>query len=245
MDNSTIDHINQDLTDARRKLEQQNQAIASLTDEKKNLEQRLESSIAQAPDTARIDALQTRIKQMEADKAALQDQLSQVQTGSTAQAGAGELTQAQDKIKELQTENGLLRASIENPGQSIELTNSVVIQQIRQSLDDTNRKLQQETELAARLARENDELQKQLSTLSVAGTSQELAETKKSLAALRRKYSIQTEAALILLTEANIKMAHQDRLNESLTRQNQDLQKQFEQPRQQREICRRRSSFGK
>ena len=228
VDAATLDHINQDLTDARRKLDEQNQTIASLTDEKKVLEKRLESSIATAPGTAQVDALQARIKQVEGDKAALQDQLNQLQAASAAKVDASELAQAQDQIKSLQTENKLLQASIEqNHGETIELTNSVVMEQIRQALNDTNQKLQQQTELAARLAQDNAELQKQIAALSAAGASKELAETRKSLTALRRKYSIQTEAALILLTEANIKMAHQDRLNSSLARQNRDLQKQL------------------
>jgi Flp pilus assembly protein TadD len=228
VDNSTLDRITQDLASARQKLEDQSRSITALTEEKKALEKRLETSLPTAPDSAQIDALQLRIKQVESDKIALQDQLNAAKAAAAAKVDASELAKAEDRVKALQRENNLLRASVEqNHGGTIELTNSVVMEQIKQSLDDTNQKLQQQTEQVAKLSREKAELQKQIDLLTAAGNSKELAETKKSLAALKRKYSIQTEAALILLTEANLKMARQDRINSALTKQAAGLQKQL------------------
>ena len=232
VDAATLNRLGQDLADAKRRLDEQGKQIAALTQEKEDLQKQLaatsgaDTKVAAA--TTQITALQAQIQQAETDKAALQDKLKSLQAAQATLVDAKQLAQAQEKIKELQKENNLLRTGMEQ-GQtgSIQLTNSVAMQQLRQSIADLNRKLQEQTDLVAKLAGDKEALQKQLDAASNAAVTKELAQTKQSLAKLQRKFSIQTEAAVILISEANIKMAHMARANTNMVAQNKTLQKQL------------------
>jgi Flp pilus assembly protein TadD len=232
VDADALNRLQQDLTDAKQRLDDQAKAIDSLTQEKETLQKKL--AAVGSPDdkaaviAAQVTALRSQIQQAEADKAALADKLKAAQAAAATTVDASKLQQAEAKIRDLQKENNLLRVSVEQ-GQtgSIQLTNSVALEQLRQSLDDLNRKLQEQTDLVAKLNREKAELQKKLDAASNSATTKELAQTKKDLAALKRKFSIQTDAAIILISEANLKLARMAKVNTNLTAQNKNLQKQL------------------
>lgn len=229
VDPATLERLNKDLTEARRKLEDNSKAIVTLTQEKDALQKQLTTMGADnkaANNSSPTAALQEQLKQLEADKAALQAKLNEAAAAQAAMVDAKQLAQLEDRLKQLQKENTLLRAGLEQrQSEGIQLTNTVILAQNRQELGELNRKLQEQTGLAAKLAQEKTTMQKQLAAASQ--TAKELEQTKQSLAILKRKYSIQTEAAIILLSEANLKMARQAKINAGLTKDNQSLQKQL------------------
>ena len=229
VDAATLDRLQQDLTDAKKRLDDQAKAIDALTQEKEALQKKL-ASVGGADDkaAAQVTALRAQIQQAEANKAALADKLKAAEAAAATTVDASKLQQAEAKIRDMQKENKLLRVSVEQ-GQtgSIQLTNSVALEQLRQSLDDLNRKLQEQTDLVAQLNREKVDLRQQLEAVSNAATAKELAQTRKDLAALKRKFSIQTDAAIILISEANLKLAKMTKANTNLTAQNKTLQKQL------------------
>ena len=184
---------------------------------------------AEPSSAEQVRILQGQLQAAQTDKAALQDQVKALQAGQAAMVEAGQFAQAQEQIKELQKENHLLRIGIEQ-GQtgSIQLTNSVAMAQLRQSLADLNQKLQEQADLAAKLTLEKEALQKELDAKPAAPAAKELARTRQSLAALKRKHSIQTDAAIIVISEANLKIARMAKAYTNLTAQNQKLQTQYD-----------------
>ena len=228
VDAATMERISQNLTEARQRLEAQNKSIAALNQEKELLQKRLDATASKPADTE-ISALQAQIQKVEADKAALQDKLQAAQTAQKTMVDAKLLASTEDRLKELQKENNLLRAGMEEArAGTIQLTNATALDQMKQSLAATNQKLQEQFELATKLAREKDALQKQLdASLSMNATAKELTQTKKDFTLLKRKYYVQTEAAVILIAEANIKMNRLAKVNTGLTQQNSSLQKQL------------------
>ena len=227
VDPATLERLNKNLAEARIKLDENSQSIATLTQEKVALQKQLATAaeIKPANTSAQTSALQEQLKQLEAEKSALQAKLQEA-TDLAATADPKQLLQAEEKLKQLQKENSLLRAGLEQrQTDGIQLTNTVLLAQNRQELADLNRKLQEQTDLVAKLAQDKDAMQKQL--MAAALTDKELEQTKQTLATLKRKYSIQTEAAIILISEANIKMARQTKVNAGLTKENTSLQKQL------------------
>ena len=221
---ATLERLNKDLVEARAKLDENSQSIATLTQEKDLLQKQIASATEIKPEntTAQTTALQEQLKQLEADRTALQTLLNEAATTVDAK----QLAQAEEKLKQLQKENTLLRASLEQrQTDGIQLTNTVILAQNRQELAELNRKLQEQTGLATKLAQDKEAMQKQLDVAAL--ITKELDQTKQALATLKRKYSIQTEAAIILISEANIKLAHQAKLNTGLTKENASLQKQL------------------
>ncbi|MFM2081755.1 MAG: repeat containing protein [Verrucomicrobiota bacterium] len=221
VDTATLDRITQDLTGAKQKLTEQNQAIAALTTEKEILQKRVDAITT--GDTQRastlVAELQTQLAKLTAEKTALADQLKANQSSTVDTA---KLVKVEQQVKELQRENNLLRASVEK-GQSgnLQFTNITALAEL-------NAKLEQQTALITRLAADKAELQQQVDVLSAAGAAnRELATAKKSLTALKRKFDIQTEAAVILISEANLKMAKLTKANTTLTTQNTTLKKQL------------------
>lgn len=228
VDPAKLEQLGKDLAEARLKLDANTKTITTLTQEKDALQKQLTVAVAENKSGANLNqtaALQEQLKQLEADKTALAAKLKEA-AAQAALLDPRQLAQAEEKLKQLQKENTLLRAGLEQrQTDSIPLTNTVQLAQTRQELLELNRKLQEQTDLSAKLAQDKEAMQKQLAAANL--TAQELAETKRALAALKRKYSIQTEAAIILISEANLKIARQNKLNASLTKENQSLQKQL------------------
>ncbi|MFM2293823.1 MAG: repeat containing protein [Verrucomicrobiota bacterium] len=230
VDASTLDRITQDLAGAKAKLEEQNKAIAVLTSEKELLQKRVEAVSTDdgkgSATAAQLTTLQAQLNKVIAEKTVLADQLKTVQATTV---DAAKFARTEAAVKELQRENNLLRASVEK-GQSgaLQFTNTTAISELQRSLADLTAKLDTQTALVAKLNGEKSELQKQMDVLAAAGSSnRELVTTKKNLTALKRKFDIQTEAAVILISEANLKMAKLSRSNATLTTQNSTLKKQL------------------
>lgn len=224
---ATLERLNKDLLEARAKLDENSQSIAALTQEKDVLQKQIAAATEIKPvnTTTQTAALQEQLKQLEADKAALQTQLKDANDLAPT-VDAEQLAQAEEKLKQLQKENTLLRAGLEQrQTDGIQLTNTVLLAQNRQELAELNLKLQEQTGLATKLAQDKESMQKQLDIAAL--ITKELDQTKQTLATLKRKYFIQTEAAIILISEANIKMARQSKLNNGLTKENASLQKQL------------------
>ncbi|MCX6896335.1 MAG: hypothetical protein NTZ16_12720, partial [Verrucomicrobia bacterium] len=195
VDPAKLEQLGKDLAEARARLEVNSKSIAALTQEKDTLQKQLTVAVAENKPAANLNqtaALQEQIKQLEADKTALTAKLKEA-AAQAAMIDPKQVALTEEKLKQLQKENTLLRAGLEQrQTEAIPLTNTVQLAQTRQELLDLKRKLQEQTDLSAKLAQEKEATQKQLEAANL--TAKELAETKQALAALKRKYSIQTEA---------------------------------------------------
>jgi len=229
VDPAALERASAELAQARSKLEDNNKAIAALTQEKENLQKQLTTTIAEnkaGTNSNPTAPLLEQLKQVEVERADLQARLRAALAAQANSADARQLAQAEEKLKQLQKENALLRAGLEKgTSDGIRLTNTVQLAQNRLELETLTRKLKAQTEISARLAQEKAVMEKQLAAAN--HTAKELEQTRQSLATLKRKYTIQTEAAIILISEANLRIARQAKLNERLTQTNLSLQKQL------------------
>ena len=110
-----------------------------------------------------IRALVRELQQLKLERSVLESKLKEALSAQPAAIDARELAKAEERVKFLEKERALLQVSLEQ-GQARQpkLTDPAWIDELRKALADANRKLTDQTEKAAQLARENEILEVRL-----------------------------------------------------------------------------------
>jgi tetratricopeptide (TPR) repeat protein len=117
--------------------------------------------------TRQLSALQVQVGQLQADKGALENKLKEALAMRPAELDPGELASAQQKIKSLQQENDLLKVALDKEkSKTVAAGGVAAFEKISKELEESNRQLATQTELASRLAKEKSALQARIAALS-------------------------------------------------------------------------------
>src|SRR5262249_21247968 len=165
---------------------------------------------AQVTPESQISNLKDQVRQLEADKLILQAKLKEALGVQPAASDPRELAKAQETIKSLQKENDLLKVSLSQqkakaasptpskaPEQSADARNvaasNAALEQTKKALDEANRRLAEQSQLAAKLAVEKQALQAKLNNPKAQTDAALFAENhlhKKQLADLKAAPSV-------------------------------------------------------
>lgn len=214
----------QQLSDFRAKLAEQSGLVATLSEQNASLQKRLDAAtVEDSVYSNQVATLQQQLREVEAARLDMEAQLKGAQAGNASQLSA-----AEEKIKNLQKENNLLRASLESrPSHTLTTVDTANAEQTRKELAELNRKVQEQAEQIADLRREKEALQKQLETVvnadalakELADTKAELASTKLALQKLQRQFDDQTKAAVQIIADYRKKVRDQGKAAESMMKQ--------------------------
>ena len=144
-----------------------------------------------------LAGLTDQVRQLQADKATLEAKLKEAFSMQPATVDPRELTRAEEKIKNLQKENDLLKVSLdrEKP-KPAPAADTKALEEVRQSLAEANRKLAEQTKAASALALEKTALQNRLNNLTPSpANAAELETTRKALQDANRKLAEQSNLA--------------------------------------------------
>src|SRR5579872_3222339 len=114
---------------------------------------------------AQIKALSEQIRHLEADKVLLEAKLKEALSAQPAAVDPRELAKAEEKIKDLQKENDLLKVSLAEVKTNAVAANPAALEQARQALAEANRKAAQLTEANTALTLEKEALQARVKTV--------------------------------------------------------------------------------
>ena len=157
---------------------------------------------------AQIAGLRDQGRQLQADKAVLEAKLKEALSVQPAAADPRELARAEEKIRNLQKENDLLKVSLDQakvkPGTA---PDTKALDEARQVLADADRKLAEQTKTANALALEKAALQAKLDHLAANPSN-----------------TAELEASKQALQDANLKLADQSKLASGLTQEKEALQ---------------------
>lgn len=141
-----------------------------------------------------IADLQNQLRQLANDKSSLEAKLREALAARPAGADPVEYAKAQERIRSLEKESELLRASLaQEKEQVLSLAASSQLDQTKNELADTKRQLVEQTARATQLAQQNQALQAQIKTLSA--SSSDLAALKTENAALKQAAAIKSSGA--------------------------------------------------
>jgi Tfp pilus assembly protein PilF len=157
---------------------------------------------------AQLANLTEQVRQLQTDKSLLEAKLKESLAIKPAAVDPRELAAAEEKIKGLQKENDLLKVSLDQEkAKPAAAADMKTLEEARQGLAETNRKLAEQTKAANALALEKTALQTKLNNLTPSpSTETELNATKKALA------------------DANLKLAEQSRQSAGLALEKEALQ---------------------
>ena len=157
---------------------------------------------------AQAAALREQGRQLQADKAVLEAKLKEALSVQPAAVDPRELAKAEEKIRNLQKENDLLKVSLDQvKAKPMPASDTTALDQARQALADADRKLAEQTKAANALAAEKTALQAKLDQLAASPpNAAELAANKKAL------------------QEADLKLAEQSKLASGLAQEKETLQ---------------------
>jgi cytochrome c-type biogenesis protein CcmH/NrfG len=145
---------------------------------------------------------------LQADKAALEAKLKEALSVQPAAVDPRELARAEEKIRNLQKENDLLKVSLDQVKSKAAATpNGKALDETRRSLAEADRKLAEQTKAASALAVENAALQAKLTQVATGPSS-----------------AAELEASKKALQEAGIKISEQSKLTLSLSQEKEALQ---------------------
>lgn len=143
-----------------------------------------------------LEVLRQQVAQLQSDKALLEARLREALSVQPAAADPRELAQAQNRIRDLEKELELLRVALDQERQrQVPPDRSTEVEQLRRELEAARRELEEQRELARRLARDKASAEEQLTAQSLAAaqelqrTRQRVAELEQELAELRGRPS--------------------------------------------------------
>ena len=159
----------------------------------------------------RANQLQEQVRRLEADKVLLEAKLKEALSAQPASVDPRELAKSQDRLKELERENDLLKVSLEQ-ARTNALADPVVMAQARKQLEEANQKVAQLTDANKVLTAENQSLlarAKNVSTADEATTAlrEENEILKKEVAQLRSKGGAKGEDLNRQLLQAQAQVA--------------------------------------
>jgi Tfp pilus assembly protein PilF len=152
---------------------------------------------------AQLAALAEQARQLQADKAVLEAKLKEALSVQPAAMDPRDLARAEERIKVLQKENDLLKASLDQEkAKPVPAPDRKALDEARQALGTANSKLAEQSKLANDLARDKAALQEKLNALARSTVSAaELETTKKALQDATVKLSEQTKLTSDLTAE--------------------------------------------
>jgi Flp pilus assembly protein TadD len=157
---------------------------------------------------AQLAALREQGRQLQADKAVLEAKLKESLSVQPATVDPRELAKAEEKIRNLQKENDLLKVSLDQvKAKPVTAPDTKALNEAQQALAETDRKLAEQTKTANALALEKAALQAKLD---------QFAATPPNTADL--------EASKKALQEANLKLDEQSKLASGLAQERETLQ---------------------
>jgi Flp pilus assembly protein TadD len=106
----------------------------------------------------RVNQLQEQVRRLEADKVLLEAKLKEALSAQPLSVDPRELAKAQDRLKELERENDLLKVSLEQ-ARTNAVGNPAAMEQARKQLEEANQNVAQLTEANKALTAENQSLQ--------------------------------------------------------------------------------------
>ncbi|MEJ5238372.1 MAG: tetratricopeptide repeat protein [Limisphaera sp.] len=134
-----------------------------------------------------LEVLRQQVAQLQSDKALLEARLREALSVQPAAADPRELARAQNRIRDLEKELELLRVALDQERQrKMPPDRSAEVEQLRRELEATRRELEEQKELARRLARDKASAEEQLTAHSLAA-AQELQRTRQRIAELEQE----------------------------------------------------------
>ena len=203
-------YLNERLEALTEKLPQTNQVAATETNV---------TDTASAATNALLQ-LNDEIKRLNAQNALLEAKLKEALSVQPAAVDPRELAKAEEKIRELQKERDLLKATVEKKTPA---TDTPAMEQERQLLADIKARLSEEMQKSAMLRMENNQLKEQLTTVTTSGRggSKELRVARAMIAALQATNTALRSELFVLQSKSAEAPARNSEPNE-------DLQKQLE-----------------
>ncbi len=158
-------------------------------------------TIPAAPPAA-VSELQNNVNRLQAEKAILEAKLREALATQPAAVDPRELSRAQDRIQSLLKENELLKSNLD-AGKAVPRTEAETreIEDLKNALAESNRKLVDQSARANVLLAEQQELQQRLDATTAA--TNEVATLKQSLAETNRRLAEQTAVAEKSVSEKN------------------------------------------
>jgi hypothetical protein len=157
---------------------------------------------------AQVAALADQGRQLQADKAVLKAKLKEALSVQPAAVDPRELARAEEKIRSLQKENDLLKVGLDQAKtKPVTAPDTKALDEARQALGETNRKLAEQTKIANALALEKAGLQTKLDNLAASPPN-----------------AAELEPARKALQEANLKLVEQSKLASGLALEKETLQ---------------------
>jgi hypothetical protein len=157
---------------------------------------------------AHVAALADMGRQLQSDKAVLEAKLKESLSVQPAAMDPRELAKAEEKIRNLQKENDLLKVGLDQTkGKPLPATDTKALDEARQALAETNRKLAEQTKTADALAMEKATLQAKLDRPAASPPN-----------------ATELEATKNALQEANLKLAEQSKRSSALALEKEALQ---------------------
>src|SRR5262249_17293729 len=155
-----------------------------------------------------LNSLKDQVHQLQSEKIVLESKLKESFSAQPAAIDPRELTKTQDQVKTLQKENDLLKVTVGQQKVRLATTyDARAFEQTKQTHNDTNRKLAEQTDKANTLAQENAALQNKVKTM---------APSEWNAAAL--------EATKKALEDANRQLVEQRQLSSKLASDKESLQ---------------------
>jgi len=233
-----LEQTRQALADSNRKLTQQTEVTSALTREKEVLQKQVDYLSATDAATVKIaveleqtkrawDEAQRKLNQQTEtaagwakEKESLQKRLDALTAEASKVTAVGdEVRVLQERVNRTEADKALLEAKLR---EALAAQPAAIDPRELAKAEGKIQTLQKENELL------KTSLQQLQSKAGQPADTAALAQTKQTLTDARRKLAAQTEAATLLLAEANNKLGHQDKIVASLTQERNALQKRLE-----------------
>jgi hypothetical protein len=184
---------------------------------------------------AHLMALMNQGRQLQAEKAVLEAKLKEALSVQPAAVDPRELARAEEKIRNLQKENDLLRVSLEEGKvKPVPAADTKALDEARQALAEANRNLEEQTKAANALAQEKAALQAKVDQVGATPPkADDLEATKKALEEANQKLTEQSKLSSVLALEkealqARLKTLSSDaEASAALRKENELLKKQL------------------
>ena len=157
-----------------------------------------------------LDSLRDRVQQLQVDKMLLESKLKEALAAQPSAVDPRELAKAQEKIKSLEKENGLLQVSLAQQQQTKAppAADTAALDQMKRQLAETNQRLADQAKRADALASEKQELQTKLNSLiPAAWNATNIDETRRALDDANGRLAAQSKLASDLAADKSALLA--------------------------------------
>ncbi len=177
---------------------------------------------------AQIASLNEQVRQLQADRIVMEAKLKEALSVQPAQVDPAELAKAQERIKTLQKENDLLKATVEAE-KSKPAVDTQAMDAAKQAQSEAARQLEEQKQLVARLTVERDALQNKVKSSPDVGALQAENQLLKQKVAAAQQQPAASDDAAKKLAEAQAQVASLQSDKELLRVQNLALENRLKQ----------------